>query len=143
MDGKTQFIIVSALTLTAWLLWSFRGVSIIKYFKTDAGKGILKGILLAILFVVAGFFLSGCKGVYPHETSIYAGLDYTKNPSPFCESGGVDDRTTSNLGLKHKLYQSYDKLFDINAKYTHHSCAFNEDDANYDSAGIEFELRLR
>ena len=113
----------------------------IEYFKTRRGKGVLKGIVLAIIFALF-FALAGSvfAGEFFADGYIYAGLDYTKKASPQCENGGLDDKSTSNLGLVANIYKY--RQIKINAKYTHHSCAFNVDTNGYDAAGIELEYRL-
>lgn len=140
-----EFVGVLIALLAIWLLWSLRGRNIKDYFSTRDGKGVLKGIVLAVTFAVGLallFGLTGCSGTYLNDASVYAGLDYTKKESPQCESGGPDSHSTSNLGVRVNLYQSEDERFRTNAKYTHHSCAFSPDDASYDAAGIELEYKL-
>lgn len=145
MDSIFEFIIVLFVLLAVWFLWSLRGQNIKEYFRTRDGKGVLKGIVLAVVFAVGLavlFSLGGCSGTYVNDASVYAGLDRTKKLSPQCEATGADDRTTSNLGVRVNLYESADERFRTNAKYTHHSCAFSPDDRQYDAVGVELEYKL-
>lgn len=139
--GGIEFSIGLIVLVVGWLLWSLKGQSIKVYFGTKTGQGILKGIVIAVVFGLV-FVLIGCTGTYFNDASVYTGLDYTAEQSPQCRSFGADDKTTSNLGLKLNLYESEDESFRTNAKYTHHSCAFNPDKANYDAIGIELEYKF-
>lgn len=145
MGSAAEFTIGIAALLGVWLLWSLRGVNIREYFRTRTGRGVAKGIVLAlgiVLGVTVVFGLAGCSGTYLNDASVYAGLDYTKKLSPQCEPTGPDSRTTSNLGFKLNLYESDDNRFRTNARYTHHSCAFSADDRQYDAIGVELEYIL-
>ncbi len=149
MTGAIEFLVVAITVLIAWFVWSTRKLSWkekIAYFKTKDGKGILKGVVLAVtipvILILLAVLLGGCSGTFNNGASVYAGLDYTKDPSPMCEDVGPDNRTTSNLGARYFLYESDDESFKTNVKYTHHSCAFSPDDEQYDSLGLELEYRL-
>lgn len=145
MPSAVEFVVTLLVLLTAWLLWSLRGRNLREYFRTKTGLGILKGIVIAVLFAVGLVVIStlaGCSGTYVNDASVYAGLDRTKKLSPQCEDVGPDTRTTSNLGLRLNLYQSRDERFRTNTKYTHHSCAFSPDDRQYDAVGLEMEYKL-
>jgi len=140
-----EFTVALLVVLAVWLLVALRGQNLKEYFRTKDGKGILKGIVLAVVFAVGLavlFSLGGCSGTYLNDASVYAGLDHTKKLSPQCEATGPDDRTTSNLGVRVNLYESADERFRTNAKYTHHSCAFSPDDRQYDALGVELEYKL-
>jgi hypothetical protein len=137
MSSEAQFTCALIGVLLAWGAWSLRGVNLREFFATRTGKGIAKGVVLAVVFAVGLVLLTGCTDV-----SVFAGLDYTKNDSPQCENGGPDNHTTSNLGLRGTAYASDDGRFRVGGKYTHHSCAFSPDAASYDAAGVEFEYKL-
>ncbi len=143
MSGYCQFMIAMVVMLSAWLLWSLRGENIINYFKTKTGLGILKGIVI-VLVVMTSVAMAKCAyaGDFFASGSIYAGLDYTFKQSPQCQSNGPDSHSTSNVGARINIYQSSDKTFRFNTKYTHHSCGFNSDRNTYDAIGGELELRL-
>jgi hypothetical protein len=145
MSSSLEYVLALIVSLVVWFLWSFRGKSfseIKSYFKSDDGLGVLKGIVIAVVFAMVLVILPGCSGTYFNDASVYAGLDYTKNQSPQCEDSGPDSHTTSNLGLRGNIYESEDGKFRTNAKYTHHSCAFSPDDASYDAVGIEMEYKI-
>ena len=142
MESKYQFLIGLGLLCFFWATWSLWDVPVKKYFKSKTGLGILKGVVIALLFA-AFFALIGCKqGTYFNDASVYFGLDHTKNISPQCMDDGADNRTTSNLGLRGNVYRSDDQRFFVNGKYTHHSCAFNEDRNVYDALGAELEYKF-
>lgn len=145
-----KFLVATLLLLTIWAAFSFRKMSLAEikaYFSDRTGLGILKGVALALAVILLSFLASWAfaddkEGSYLNYVSIYAGLDYTKNESPLCEPVGVDSHTTSNMGFRANLYESYGKQFSVNSKYTHHSCAFSPDENSYDAVGVEIEYRL-
>ena len=124
----------------------------VAYFKTREGLGVLKGIALfavgvpaVVLFITFLLGLFGSKaaaGEYFAFGDLYLGLDNTNKPSPMCEDGDNSSRLTSNGGLIANIYRSDDQRFQLNTKYTHHSCAFNADDKSYDALGLEVRYRL-
>lgn len=81
------------------------------------------------------------KGKWFAYGEVYLGLDVTKDLSPQCVEGD-NDRLTSNGGVKINIYQSADKRFEANSKYTHHSCAFAEDREVSDGFGLEFSYKF-
>ena len=143
MPSSTQFIVALIGLLLVWGGIALAGYpNPIQYFKTDTGKGILKGIVLAVAFAVA-LTLAGCSGgTYFNDASVYAGLDHTTKRRPQGEDSGPDRRSTSNSVIRGNLYESEDGRFRTNAKYTHHSCAFSPDDASYDAVGVELEYKF-
>lgn len=147
MNSLTTFIVSMVVLLVGWLLWSFRGKSfdeVKDYFSSKEGKKISKGILLALAFsvvVALTSLIGGCAGSYGNWGSVYAGIDYPDEQSPQCESSGQDDKSTSNLGFKLNIFESDDDRFTSNLKYTHHSCAFNQDRNGYDAFGLELEFK--
>lgn len=142
MTDLVYFIVAMIVTTVGWAAWSLRNESFIEYFKTRDGLGILKGIVLAILFAV---ILAASSKVFAEdgwftEGEVFAGIDQTFNPSPMCIRGSVDDKATSNIGIRVNVWESGN--FSIRSKYTHHSCAFGEDDSGYDAIGIELVFKL-
>lgn len=115
------------------------------FFSTDDGRRIVKGIVMAgafvLIFVVIGVVAGCAGGTYLNWASVYAGLEDTKQNSPMC-SDREGDQTTSNIGLRGSFYESADKWFSANGKYTHHSCAFADDGESYDALGIELDYRF-
>lgn len=141
------FVCLLVIILLAYMGWFLRGVNWKEYFSTKTGKGILKGIVLAplVILIIAGFFYlipSANAGTWFNDASVFAGIDYTKKLSPQCDSNGVDDRGTSNLGAKLNIWESDSRNVRVNSKYTHHSCVLGPDDRQYDAVGIELEWKV-
>lgn len=117
------------------------------YLTTTEGKGIMKGIVLAcvvtLILILSAKVAHAGELKWGGETVIFAGLDRNGGPSPFCADGGVDDKLTSNIGVR-QYAMSYEfsqkSLLKIGGKYTHHSCALNIDRELYDGIGITVEL---
>ena len=133
------FVGVLLVLLLVWMSISLRNVNWKDYFSTKTGKGILKGIVLALLVAIIIALASSAfaEERWFKEASFFAGLDYTQKLSPMCEQNTVDDRTTSNLGFRLNVYDR--GPVSIRSKYTHHSCAFGADDSSYDALGAEIE----
>ncbi len=124
------------------------------FWGTKQGKGILKGIVLVLTIIpVAGLLLAitaskahaqsiQIPGKFFSEASLFMGLDHTKKLSPQCVAGGVDDRTTSNVGARLNVWQSPSTDVRLNLQYTHHSCALNVDRNGYDAVGVQVEWRF-
>lgn len=87
----------------------------------------------------AQFTVPGVPGTWLNDGHVFAGIDYTRNQSPQCQSGGFDDRSTSNMGFKANVWQSPSKNVRFNLMYTHHSCALNPDRNSYDAIGAQVE----
>lgn len=141
MTDLVMFIVAMIVTVAVWGAYALRNVNIIDYFKTSDGLGILKGIVLAVGFAVV---LAVSSQVFADEwfgeAEVFAGIDQTFDTSPQCVRGGVDEKATSNIGMRIQIYE-YEN-FSINGKYTHHSCAFGEDSEGYDGVGIELVFKL-
>ena len=141
-----QFLITMVVVLVLWGLFSLRkSGNPIKYLKKN--KDVWSGIRFALIFsvVIASLsLLNGCAGSWVRDGSVYMGLDLPSEQSPQCLDvrGQYDDKTTSNLGLRLNIFESDDTRFRTNAKYTHHSCAFNKDVRVYDALGVEFEYKI-
>src|SRR5690606_37359002 len=125
--------------------WMLRDQDWHEYFSTREGRGILRGILLApVIIVILGLILmllpgDAAAGRWLNDARVFAGIDYTKNRSPMCEGNIVDDRGTSNMGVRLNVWESDSRRVRINSKYTHHSCVLGRDDKSYDALGIELE----
>lgn len=132
--------VLSILGMIAFGLFAMwlNGADLRKQFSGRKGKGILNGIVivfgLAVLIVITDSAIA-----HDRTVSIFVGLDHTKNTSPMCDPGGVDPRTTSNLGAKWRMYETDNERFHAHLKYTHHSCAFNPDSKSYDALGVMME----
>ena len=149
MSSVTMYIMAMVGIVLMVLGYAFRGDVryALSYFTTEDGKGILKGIVLALVF---GLVVSMVSSVVMAEGGhrwfqygeVFTGLDRTKKVSPQCEGGGLDDRTTSNLGIRANIFEHRDGRFHLNGKYTHHSCALNPDTLGYDALGVELIYRI-
>lgn len=148
MQDAILFAGLMVAVVLAYMAWKLRGKNWIEYFKTKDGLGILRGIVLApVAILVIGVVLAlfSCNtqaGTWFNDASVYAGLDYTKKLSPQCERNAVDERGTSNLGVRLNLWESDSRAIRVNSKYTHHSCALGADDRQYDAVGVELEWRV-
>ena len=141
LSSSSMFIIFMVAIVVGAILWKIPYKEIVPFFKSKTGLGVLKGISLAVTFAIL-FALVGCTtGTYFNDASVFAGIDYTKKISPQCETGGYDDRLTSNVGLRGNGWQSDDKKVRINGKFTHHSCVLGIDDQGYDAVGVELEYK--
>lgn len=148
MNDAILFVGLMVATVFLWLTWRLWGRSWLDYFRTPDGLGILRGIVLA----VAGTFLIGVgllllpgkatAGTWLNDASVFAGLEYTNRLSPQCQRNAVDERGTSNLGLRLNVWESDSRNVRVNSKYTHHSCALGPDDRQYDAAGVEIEWKV-
>lgn len=121
------------------------------YFSTEKGKKALKGIVFFAIFGILMAFLFGFNQVKADEPTgkwlaygeVFLGVDYTVKDSPQCFiADGPNSHATSNGGIRVNIFQSADKRFEFNSKYTHHSCAFNSDRELYDAVGVELSYRL-
>lgn len=124
------------------------------FFKTKKGKGAWLGISAVLLAVVAGCLIAFYSNKadandqvdikYLNYGYMYVGTEYPFNagPSPQCEEDGPDNKWTSSAGLVlNGVRVTHQKVtVDLNAKYQHHSCNFNEDRFLYDAVGLEFRL---
>lgn len=145
-----DLIIYLAILLAAmfsYMLWKLGSpLKWPEYFSTDTGKGILKGIILAPAIIIAiGLLLmllpSKAKaGTWLNDASVYAGIDYTRKLSPMCDSNLIDDRGTSNLGVRVNVWQQ--GAVRVNSKYSHHSCVLGSDNRQYDAIGLEVEWQV-
>lgn len=138
-------LILGAIVFT--LLFAPKKINPVTYLsKTERGRGIAAGILMALgVFLLAVLWPKESKAGeirYLNWADVYFGLDHTKKISPQCEPGEISDRVTSNIGVRLNVLESHDSRTTLNAKYTHHSCAFNVDAAQYDAFGFELSYKF-
>ena len=138
-------LIVFILSMMFIFKWDLKQMN--EYFKTKHGKGVAKGILVAIgLFILITIgsyaFSDDEKGEWFSYGEAFLGMESANGVSPQCWSDGPSDKLTSNLGVKANVYRSHDKRFEVNAIYTHHSCVFNPDRNTYDAVGVQFTYKL-
>lgn len=115
-----------------------------------ANRGPLKGILIFMggftALAIAAFLIGGharaSEWRYFQFAEAYAGVEWPMvGISPQCVADGPDDKTTSNGGARLNLVE-YRRFLTVNAKYTHHSCAFNDDRNTYDAWGVELTVPI-
>lgn len=139
------------------VVWRIGPSNLPAYLRTNDGKGVARGVILAPAVIIAiallMYLLPGkaradaplnleIPGTWFADAGVFMGLDRTKGVSPQCVAGGYDDRSTSNMGVRLNVWESPSRLVRVNAKYTHHSCALNPDRNGYDGVGIEVEWRI-
>lgn len=148
MFDAILFASLMVITVLLYVTWRLRGRSWVDYFKTKDGLGILRGLVIAPLAILAiGFVLwllstPAHAGSWLNDASVFAGLDYTRKLSPQCERNAIDERGTSNLGVVLNVWESDSRAVRVNSKYTHHSCALGVDDRQYDALGVELVWRV-
>jgi hypothetical protein len=144
--GLFYFVILAVLAYMVYDAAKKKGSlkEAINHFR-NTENGSIHGIVLAALvypIVIAGFlafvYFSMNKAeanvrVLDH-TVLFAGLDSTWKTSPQCYAGDVNDKLTSNIGLRQHLLGFKD--VDVYTQYTHHSCATNRDRYGYDAFGV-------
>lgn len=142
MTGITFFLYV----ITA-LKVGFNPLKVLKHLKANGAYTGIQAVLYAVLLLGIVFtFLYSQKSEakefsYFEYTAIYAGLDYDVKSTPvFCYQGDVNDRLTSNVGLRQHLVSKNN--ISVLANYTHHSCALNKDKPTYDAVGLQLEWKF-
>ncbi len=98
--------------------------------------------LIPTIMILLIFIMMPLKVVYAGKFfaygKVYLGAEHVfKAISPQCEPGPRSNTLTSNLGVVINIYQSNNKKFEINTRYTHHSCVLNRDRNSYDAGGLE------
>lgn len=149
MSAFQLFVLVALLVVAAALAYAGRvlgGASQLysylkRHPKISRGIVLFLGLGLLSAFVFAAPVRANSVDWFS-SGKLYLGLDNTLETSPLCYSGEVSDRLTSHGGLIVNVLSSADGRFEFNAKYTHHSCAFNDDRESYDSVGLSVEQRL-
>lgn len=150
------FLLAITATAAVLILVTFGNFSnALDYFESDKGRGVRNGILAFIGAGMLAVFVSLLIAPSRAEAArldlewfafgeVYLGVEapFTRGASPQCMDDGPDDKLTSNGGLRANIVQTPGSRFQLNAKYTHHSCAFNPDQNLYDAAGIEAVYRL-
>lgn len=141
-------VIVSVLVLVAvYVLIKTKGDkdTLLEYWQRE-GKGAVASAMLAIVVIGAigallAFSSNAKAGEWFQYTDVYMGIDYTKNQSPQCRDNSLDDRLTSNLGIRQHVYAFTDNV-DLLANYTHHSCVVGRDQNGYDGVGVQINWRF-
>lgn len=156
------FILTLIACVVITLGWQIGGPSKVKAYFSKPGRDrvqagievfLVAAVLAALTSLVVHALTNRAEAAEPPETGsgvewfafgeVYAGLDYTEQKtSPACFEDGVDDRLTSNGGVRVNVMQVAGGAFQLNGKYTHHSCALNSDRYLYDGFGLEATYRL-
>lgn len=139
------FLAVVFIIVCALLVWRLGSLSKAKKHLRAGGnmaKGVWIFVFIPLLIGVAVYFIGGHARAgewrYFQFVEVYAGLDWpTYGASVQCLSDGPDNKTTSNGGVRINIAE-WKRFAEINAKYTHHSCAFNPDRNLVDALGFEF-----
>lgn len=145
-------IIVAILFYVVWVKTG-KDMERFKAHFSTTGDGSLQSMLLAIGVIiglaVAAFLFNlllsstvHAEPVWFEETTLYAGIDVTREWSPQCYPDKVvDDRLTSNIGVRQSIVRIKD--ISVLGNYTHHSCAVGRDAYGYDGLGIQLEWRFK
>lgn len=115
---------------------------IYRFFKTSNGAKVLFGVVAFIFglgsLVVFSLWAQKAEAEeleYFSYAEVFIGVDNTFKVSPQCFPGENSDKATSNGGVRMSIVRN--KRASVNVKYTHHSCAFNQDRETYDAIGLE------
>lgn len=148
MTDVIYFVVtVLGLLVLAMLIFIGPPSKVKEFFSTADGKQARHGIvffigvgLLAVLIVLFSDKAKAEDAKYFSYAELYIGADSTFDVSPQCNPGENSDRITSNGGVRVSMVRF--QRFSLNAKYTHHSCAFNTDRFAYDAIGFEASFLL-
>lgn len=108
-----------------------------------APAGIAMAVVGTILLALAAFWANQAfaEPRWFAYTEVYAGVEATRDRSPMCDPSRVDDRLTSNLGVRQHLY-SVTPSVSLLGQYLHHSCAVGVDAEGYDALGLQLQWRF-
>lgn len=135
------------------LIFGIGPKNIIPWAKTKDGLGAIASMVLGVVVVtiagiivtlITGFFqeskaqsiLDTRYGSFLNNAYVFAGIDYTRNVSPQCVPGSIRDHLTSNMGMGIGVWQSTDRIVNVDLQWTHHSCVLGIDRNSYDGIGI-------
>jgi len=144
-ESLLGFIVITFALLTLVVFVSFKSPrDAKKYFQKN--RGVAKGVVIVIILIpliawLIDFAVKSAKAetTYFNNAYVYTGLDFGKKTLPNCHQGERDN-ITSNVGFGLNLLEN--KRTTVNAKYTHHSCAFYHDRLSYDAIGIEVKYKI-
>lgn len=108
-------------------------------------KGVTKGIVIVVVLIPLIAFViekaaANDSGIdYFNYAYVYTGLDFAKKRLPNCYPG-ENENIVSNVGFGLNILET--KRTTLNAKYTHHSCAFHTDFWAYDAIGLEVRYTI-
>jgi hypothetical protein len=106
-------------------------------------KGVTKGIVIVLVVIPLIALIiekAAAKDIeYFNYAYVYTGLDFGKKRLPNCYAGD-NEYIVSNVGFGLNILET-DRTT-LNAKYTHHSCAFHTDYWSYDAVGVEVRYTI-
>lgn len=153
--NNALYFVGAILLFVAFLFWwvlhkvQYNVADFKAYWTTD-GAGAIPSLVKALVLIVGITFVVFLSNKALAEestppdwfqyTAVYAGLDFTKNQSPQCKDSEVDDKITSNIGVRQHIYSWGD--VNLLGNYTHHSCAIGSDRNTYDGMGLQVEWRF-
>lgn len=148
MSGAQFFIVGIIVVVMGGAFYSIKDLRLFK--ENPKLKNVLGGILmvvaLAIIFAFWGNKANAQSISGLNYVQMFVGMDYDFDNQRFCRDAApgvvVDDRLTSNVGFRANLLSMPTLRSELNAKYQHHSCAYNQDKPTYDAAGIEARVNL-
>ena len=154
-----SYFLISILAIVSLILLYYLGSPRKAYNYLRENLGIAKGIVLATV-ILGGIAIlltyssrSSAEWKAFSYTEVYLGVEFEEGRNRFCDPGDIEDRLSSNLGLEQNIFQFKETpirengkpiaySFDLNLKYTHHSCVLNEDNGDYDAIGPSLKFRI-
>lgn len=140
-------LVATVLALVIWIFSKFnwKWDDFVNHWKTTgdgAWGSIFKAIAVVTALAVVIGVLTGQKAEagWFEYTELYAGVESTMDVSPMCDQSDIDDRVTSNIGIRQHVYSWRD--ISLVGNYTHHSCAVGVDNEGYDALGLQFTWRF-
>jgi hypothetical protein len=148
MIDLVGFIFILVVLVLSVIWWRFGSIRVgFNYLRKKAGPrmGVLTFIGGFILLAILGL---GIRKAYSADFSYFqyaeafAGVEWSiNNPSHECRKDGPDEHTVSNGGVRINIF-NYAKFLDVNLKWQHNSCAFNEDWIVRDYVGTELVIPI-
>lgn len=136
-----DFIGLTFALLAIVMLIIFRSpANIWRFLKSQ--KGVTKGIVIVLVAIpLIAFIIEKATATpsYFNYAYVYTGLDFAKKRLPNCYPG-ENENIVSNVGFGLNILET-DRTT-LNAKYTHHSCAFHTDYWAYDAIGLEVRYTI-
>lgn len=94
-------------------------------------------LLISIIMILLAFGVAKCAhaaAVFDAPPYVFLGLDYSAHGGLVCYTDAVNG-AEANLGAGIPLLTG--RAWEINAQWTHHSCAFDDDRQTYDGLGLQ------
>lgn len=104
--------------------------------KVAAGWLLAPTVLLVIsLLIMAASRCASAVELFPSPPYVFLGIDAELHDKAAICNPGATNPGAANLGAGVVLLG--DRSWEINAQWTHHSCAFDDDNRVYDGAGLQ------